>query len=238
MAVNDRVEPDEGPATDARPTPDDEPSFGPWHAVSRDAALARLPTSDAPAPEVGPRIVAVDGRSAAGKTTLAAALADALPDARVVHTDDVAWHHSFFDWQRPLIDHVLAPLRAGRPVSWRPDPWVERDRAGSIEVPAGCRWLILEGVGASRRELDPYLDARVWVWSDPAAARARELARHGDSPEGLAFVEEWMVAERAFVAARRPWERCDLVVCGTPDAPVPAGDVLVAEPHADAGRAG
>lgn len=36
-------------------------------------------------------MVAVDGRSASGKTTPARQLAATIPGARVVHTDDVAW---------------------------------------------------------------------------------------------------------------------------------------------------
>ena len=42
------------------------------------------------------QIIAIDGRSGSGKTTLASALVEVLPEAFVVHTDDVAWHHSFF----------------------------------------------------------------------------------------------------------------------------------------------
>ena len=167
------------------------------------------------------------GRSGSGKTTLAERLADALPGAAVVHTDDVAWHHSFFDWQGPLIEHVLEPFRARDAVRWRPVPWIERGRPGAIVVPDGCSPLIVEGAGASRDELAPYLDARVWVASDPSIARAREIDRDGDAPETLAFIEEWAESERAFFAAREPWTLADLIVCGTPEAAVPDGQLLV-----------
>ena len=215
---------------DERLSTGDEPAFGPWFAVSLGEVLERLavPPADPPCR----RVVAVDGRSGAGKTTFAARLAGALPGSVVVHTDDVAWHHSFFDWQGPMLEHVLEPARAGRVVAWRPEPWIEREREGCIAVPADRRYLIVEGAGASRDELDRYLDARVWVASDSATARAREIERDGDAPETLAFIEEWAAAERAFFAARRPWERADLVACGTPetkapDVSVPDGHVLV-----------
>ena len=212
-----------------------EPDFAPWRAVPVRDALERLgvPDDDGPS-RTNPFAIAVDGRSGAGKTTFAALLADALPGAVVVHTDDVAWHHSFFDWQGPMIEHVLGPARDGRAVAWRPGPWVERGRHGSIDVPASSRYLIVEGAGASREEHASYLDAQVWVASDPGVARAREIERDGNAPETLAFIEEWAAAERAFFAARRPWERGDLVVGGTPGAlapgtAVPEGCVLVGE---------
>jgi uridine kinase len=45
-----------------------------------------------------PVVLAVDGRSPSGKTTLAARQADAVAGSVVVHTDDVAWQHSRFGW--------------------------------------------------------------------------------------------------------------------------------------------
>jgi ABC-type glutathione transport system ATPase component len=44
-----------------------------------------------------PRILAVDGRSGSGKSTIASLLHHVVPASVVVHTDDIAWHHSFFD---------------------------------------------------------------------------------------------------------------------------------------------
>src|SRR5580698_5431215 len=90
-----------------------------------------------------PVVLAVDGRSSSGKTTLAARLRDAVPGSAVVHTDDIAWWHSRFDWADLLTDGVLIPVRAGRPVSFRPPQWEERQRDGAIEVPAGCPLLIV-----------------------------------------------------------------------------------------------
>src|SRR5690349_12329173 len=74
-----------------------------------------------------PSIVAIDGRSSSGKTTLAARIAAAVPDSRVVHTDDIAWHHAVLDWAGLLADGVLRPFRSGRTVSYRPPQW---DRHG------------------------------------------------------------------------------------------------------------
>ena len=128
---------------------------------------------------------------------------------------------------------MLEPVRAGQGVSYRPSAWIERGREGAIEVPPDCSLLILEGVGAARRELLEALDVVVWVQSDMDRARTRGLARDiaetGDDAAAVAFWDEWMTAELIFQAEQRPWERADFVVCGTPEVEHnPTSEVVVA----------
>ncbi|HKM24345.1 MAG TPA: hypothetical protein VJY40_01725, partial [Corynebacterium sp.] len=120
-------------------------------------------------------VLAIDGHGASGKTTLARRLAAGHDAACVVATDDLAWHHSFFDWAPLLVDAVLLPYRAGHPVSYRPPGWVRMGREGSIEVPADTELLIVEGTGAGRLEAAPYVDALIWVDVDLDVARERGL---------------------------------------------------------------
>ena len=153
------------------------------------------------------RVVAVDGGSGAGKTTVAARLAAAL-GAPVVHTDDVAWFESRFAWWPLLIERILDPLAEGRDVRWRPPAWQARGRRGAIVVPwAGS--VVVEGVGAGRRELGDFIDVLVWVDTDRQRARQRALQREGDTPESF---DAWMTEEVPHLAADRPWERADLLV--------------------------
>jgi chloramphenicol 3-O-phosphotransferase len=160
------------------------------------------------------RIVAVDGGSAAGKSSFARRLAAAL-HAPVVHTDDVAWWESFFDWWSLLVEGVLDPLAAGHDVRYRPPAWDRRERPGAIEVPAAPA-VVVEGVGASRRELADRLDHAIWIDADRQIAKDRGLAREGEDP---AFWLEWEVAEEAHLDADRPWERADLLVSHDPPGP-------------------
>lgn len=173
-----------------------------------------------------PVVIAVDGRSGSGKSTLARRLAALSPGSALVHTDDVSWYESFFGWDQLLIDGVLRPAHAGQLVSFRPPAWDDRDRPGAIEVPAGATVLLVEGVGASRTSLGPWLDAAVWVQSDHVAARLRGLARDvaardgapmSDGSDAAQFWDEWEAQEAPFMAADRPWERAALIACGTPD---------------------
>lgn len=192
-----------------------EPLAGPWNARPIEHLVAHI---EALLPERthGPRIVAVDGRSASGKSSLAARMASAIGGAVTVHTDDVAWWESFFGWDALLAAGVLAPARRGESVAFRPPAWDARGREGAIVVPAATRLVLVEGVGASRRSLLPLIDAAVWVQSDEVEARRRGVARDGGDAAAESFWDEWDAEEVPFLAADRPWERAAIVVCGTP----------------------
>ncbi|UZX05611.1 hypothetical protein F8G81_19795 [Arthrobacter sp. CDRTa11] len=161
-----------------------------------------------------PWIVAVDGRSGAGKTTLVNRLLARVPDSDVVHTDDVAWHLSFFDWADELRDGVLEPLLQGEAVHYRPPGWVARGRPGAIALPSGRSVVWVEGSGSSRRALSDLLDASIWVQCDNLEARRRLLSRDGQEEQDLH--REWEAQEIPFLLEDRPWERATVIVAGRP----------------------
>lgn len=207
----------------------DEPAATAWRPVPlADVVAGVLARADV---RPGSVLLGVDGRSAGGKTTVAARIAALVPGAAIVHTDDVAWYESFFGWDALLAEHVLGPARRGEPVRYRPPAWDARGRTGAIEVPAGAPLVVVEGVGSTRTSLAPLLDAAVWVQSDAALARRRgiqrDLAERPDPAVAEAFWDEWEAQEAPFLAADRPWSRADVIVCGTPMVPVAAADVLV-----------
>lgn len=178
-------------------------------------------------------VLAVDGRSNAGKTTLAARICRDAPGSAVVHTDDIAWNHSRFGWADLLIEGILEPVHQGREVSYRPPRWAEHGREGTIEVSADCPLLVIEGDGAGRKEVTHLLDALIWVQSDEREAEQRVLARIGKPAEAptLWHHREWMAEERPFNTAQRTWERADVIVCGTPQIPSdPVTEIVLAPP--------
>lgn len=194
--------PEEPAAVDWAPVPD---------AALRDLVLSRLPG--------GRGLVLVDGRSGGGKTTVAARLARLL-DAALVHTDDIAWWVHPVEWDDILLREVVEPWSRGESVAYRSPVWEERGRPGAVEVPA-VPVLVVEGVGAGRASLAEHAEVVVWVQSDHTEARrrgiARDLVQEGRTPEEAeSFWDEWAQTEDPFLAADRPWERADLVVCGTP----------------------
>ncbi|MGW1991721.1 uridine kinase family protein [Embleya sp. NPDC001921] len=170
------------------------------------ACVAALP------PSIGAtRLVAVDGIGGSGKTTLADALAARLGGAPVVRLDDFARPGDFFG-RLPRLRVQLLELPA-RHEAGRCDTY---DRAGYrisgySEVPA-APVVILEGVGAGRRELGPVTALRVHVDTPAELAAARSLDRDGP---GLAWFRRlWRAAEAAHLARDRPWTRPHLRVDG------------------------
>ncbi|MGW2286690.1 uridine kinase family protein [Streptomyces phaeochromogenes] len=163
-----------------------------------------------------PRVIAIDGRGGAGKTTLAERLREAVPDSAVVHTDDIAWNHACFDWGAALAENVLRPLHRGESVDFRPTPWITHDRPGSITVPAGADVIWVEGTGIIREELAPWLDASVWLQGDLDEQERLLSVRDGDSPEQREHIANWLREELPFMLREQPWARATLIVAGPP----------------------
>jgi len=158
-----------------------------------------------------PLVVGIDGHSGSGKTTLATGLAALDRGTAVVHTDDLAWHHSFSGWGDLLIDHLLTPLHEDHPIRYRPPAWVQRDRPGAITIPEGTSAVLVEGVGVARREARPWLDAVVWVHVRAEVGRRRLIAKGIDTED---CINDWMNEENDFLAEHRPWDIADVVVAG------------------------
>jgi uridine kinase len=170
-------------------------------------------------------LVAVDGPSGAGKTSLAENLVAALPGAVVVHLDDVYPGWDGLEAAAPLlVRHVLAPLRCGAPVTLPTWDWAR-------EVPGPPRVLpalgpprppvVVEGAGAGARACAPYLDGLIWLEAPEDVRRARTLIRDGDAY--APHWERWARQERAHFRREGTRERADLVL----DSSAEAGNCVV-----------
>ena len=167
------------------------------------------------APDGRPLLVAVDGRGGAGKSTLVERLRGIVPRSEVVHTDDIAWNHAYFDWGDLLVENVLAPLHRGEPVTFRPAAWAEHDRPGAIQVASGLDVVWIEGTGIIREQCAPWIDASIWIQGDLDEQERRLVARDGDSAEQQRHVAAWLAEELPFLSRERPWRKATVVVAGT-----------------------
>jgi uridine kinase len=156
------------------------------------------------------RIVGIDGHGGAGKTTLAAVLADKL-DAQVVHTDDFASWSNPVHWWPQLRATVLVPLVAGDAAAYEPTQWDDVRPDPIVIRPGGL--VLLEGVTATRREFRPYLAYAIWVETPRELCLQRGLARDGDG--AAAQWQSWLAEEVRYVRRQQPQHRADAIVDGS-----------------------
>lgn len=130
-------------------------------------------------------IVAIDGRSGAGKTSLAELVAERL-EAPVVHMDDIYPGWDGLAAALPVLaDEVLIPLRSGEPGVFRRWDWAAGEHGGELEVPV-APFVVVEGCGSSVGPAGQLADLRVWLDADAEQRRARGLTRDAGS-----FDEQW-----------------------------------------------
>jgi hypothetical protein len=166
-----------------------------------------LPASAGPA-----RVLALDGRSGAGKTLLAARLAVLAPNAVVVHLDAVypGWD-GLADTPGLLVRQLLEPLAAGRPAGYRRWDWAAGRDGDRQPLPEPLPpLLLLDGIGSGSLLCAPYLAGLVWLEADTQLRRTRALDRDGD---GYApHWQRWADQEQRYLQRERPRERADLVL--------------------------
>ncbi|MGW0791906.1 uridine kinase family protein [Streptomyces sp. NPDC002911] len=161
-------------------------------------------------PSCGPvRLIAVDGHAGSGKTTFSGCLAAALGNAPVLHLDDLATHEELFAWTDRLRTQVLDPLSREEPARYAPYDWTVR-RFGRPRTLAPAPVMLIEGVGAGRTAVRPYLAGLLWIEGESEAAWER--GRHRDGPELADFWDGWTVAERRHFAEDPSYPFADAVI--------------------------
>lgn len=132
---------------------------------------------------IGNAVVLIDGRSGAGKTSLALLVAANWPVAgrpQLVALDALypGWDGLDAGVERAL-NGILRPHGRGRMGTWKRWDWERGEDAESHAVDPALG-IILEGCGAITPETTPLSDLRVWVESPDVSRKHRALERDGD----------------------------------------------------------
>jgi uridine kinase len=162
------------------------------------------------APRAGvTRVVAIDGRSGAGKTSLAAALAGQL-DGPVVSLE---WLYGGWDGLERgidlLVSEVFEPLAAGRAARVPRYDWVGREWA-EPEVLEPPEALIVEGVGAGARRGAAFESLLVWLEVPAFTRKKRALDRDGET--FAPYWDQWAAQEEEMLARERTPDRADIMI--------------------------
>ena len=181
---------------------------------------------DAAAHEGPAVLVAVDGASGTGKSTLARELALLRDDVAVVEGDDfyrplaestraaltpIEAVDLLFDWER-LRDEALAPLLRGESARYRRYDW-QAERLGSeIATVAAGGVVVVEGVYVARPALRGYYDLIVVVDAPRRLCLERQIARGENEPGQIA---RWRAAEEWYLERQDPRRGADLVIDGS-----------------------
>lgn len=211
----------------------EEPAIAAWRTGGTRALTEHVLALVGPHPG-RPGIIAVDGRSGAGKTTITSRLVAAIPGAQVLRIDDLDWNEPLFEWDHLLVA-ALTDLRRDGALALIPPAWRSHGRDGSLTITTGAPLVIVEGTGSGMRAVADLVDLHIWVQTDDDVAQKRGIARdiregtNGDANESVQFWHRWMSHERPFLAADRPWERARLIVSGEALPGLADGEVAWAE---------
>lgn len=164
-------------------------------------------------------IVAVDGNCTAGKTTLAAALAERY-DCNVFHMDDFFLRPEQRTAKRLMeiggnVDYerfkseVLDPLKGGGSFCYRPYDCHELCLTKPVEV-SPKRLSIIEGTYSLHPAFGDYADLKIFLRISPELQRERILRR----PSFLhkRFFSEWIPMEQRYFDGFSITERCDQII--------------------------
>ena len=169
----------------------------------------------------GPRCIAIDGIGTAGKTTLAARIAEEFP-VQVIHVDDfflpfekrsekrMQTAMGNIEWER-LEAEVLTQIGSSSVPVTRFDCSL-----GSYSAPETydlSGFIVVEGVSSLRRELLSYYDLKLFIEIPPEERERRIRLRDPEWKQKM-WRDQWIPLENAYFAAHSPQESADFIIDG------------------------
>ncbi|WP_309129176.1 hypothetical protein [Microbacterium sp.] len=158
-------------------------------------------------------VVLIDGRSGAGKSSLASRLRDAWPLSGRVQL--VALDAIYPGWDglergaEIARESILVPHARGSIGTWHRWDW-KRHEAAEAHAVDPALGLIVEGCGALTPSSARLADVTVWVDGPAATRRRRALERDGDAFR--THWDMWASQEESHIRAHRPERLADVRV--------------------------
>ncbi len=163
-------------------------------------------------------VIAIDGRCASGKTTLAERLKN-IYNCNVIHMDDFFLRKEQRTSQRldepggnvdreRFLQEVLIPLSKGDDFLYRPFDCKTMTLKGLIKVTSN-RLTVVEGSYCCHPELFPFYDLRIFCDVDQNTQRERLLKRNPQKIND--FTNKWIPMEEKYFLCHNIKEKCDLL---------------------------
>ena len=186
-----------------------------FHAIPVLKAAAKTTGTDSP------KIIAIDGRSASGKTTLANQLKIIL-DAGVIHMDDFFLPPSLRTKMRyeeaggnihyeRFKEEVLPFLKKNTAFSYRIFDCKKLNFHGNRMIWANSRWRIVEGAYSHHRNFGNYADLKVFYDISPEEQIRRISERNGVRAAGT-FQKKWIPLEEKYIRTFSIDKNADLII--------------------------
>jgi uridine kinase len=155
------------------------------------------------------RILAIDGRAGAGKSTIANEVA-VLLGAQMVRLEDLYGGWDGLDRGVDLlVSAVLRPLAAGRTAYVPHYDWVSQTWGEPTPLPPP-EFLVIEGVGAGARRAARYESVVAWVEVPTVVRKKRAMRRDGET--FAPHWRQWARQEDEMLSREGTPDRADMVV--------------------------
>jgi len=168
-------------------------------------------------------IIAIDGRAASGKTTLARNLAQIIFEDRpcIIGMDDFFLPPELRTGERlsqpggnihyeRFAEEVLPDIRSGQGFEYRKFDCSRMEYNGFITIPSHP-WRIIEGVYSCHPVLGDYMDMRVFMDVEPSEQQARIKLRNS-LKIAADYFEKWIPMEETYFETYKIREAADAVI--------------------------
>ncbi|MFZ9309327.1 MAG: AAA family ATPase [Candidatus Nanopelagicales bacterium] len=157
-------------------------------------------------------LIAIDGPSGAGKTTLSKQLEYELNDVETIHMDDLyaGWKDALSqELYERISTQILTPLSLESVACYQKYNWYTNKFEDWVELDCP-RYLLLEGVGAAA------IPNRQWisfsVYMDVSDSLGLERVRRRDGDAIVAFIPEWQEMQRQHFEEHQTKASADLLL--------------------------